>query len=140
MLNKYVINVFFLSVEHFTRIVLNILVLSLLAKALGPSDFGELNFIKGIVLAFSVLAKCGIEHVAMKFFLDNRYARDTVLSTALSISIISAISAYIIVSAFSLVLNGNVDERIQIYALVYIAEVFSYCRVLLCISKLIVKY
>lgn len=94
---KVVRNVYWAVLGKVVNIVCGLLVGVLVARYLGPEQFGLMNYVISYVMLFSVLAKFGMENIAVRELARNHDDKDTILGTLLSIRFVFAIITVLII-------------------------------------------
>jgi O-antigen/teichoic acid export membrane protein len=74
--------------------VARIVVLLLIARQFGPSEFGRLSLVLSMVEIFKVMADFGLDTVSIRRFSVNRLLSERILRNALTLKLISATIAY----------------------------------------------
>lgn len=121
---NYSKNVIWLSVERITRIAISFLVGILVARYLGPEQYGLLHYSISLVFLFSVFCTLGLDNVVIKELVKADIPRDTVLGTAFLLKCIGAVFSIIFVLIAILFLGGSLEEKFLVL-IVAVASVFT---------------
>ena len=126
--NKTFKNAIWIISVRIIQAFLNLLIMMLTARFLGPSNFGTINYAASIV-AFAVpMMQLGITNILVQEFIYNPDKEGTILGTAMITCVISSILCIIGISAFALVLHsGNKETMIVciLYSFTLLAQAFE---------------
>lgn len=91
----------------------------LVARYLGPENYGIMNYVISYVTIFSVIATFGLDNIEIRELSRQIDKKDTILGTCFSLRIIFAVIAYLIVVITLLVfkVDGFTSSMILAYAL-----------------------
>ena len=78
-------NVIWLLLERCVQLVTGLAVSIMLARYLGTSQFGELNFLISLVALLAPLAALGLNHLLTKYFVEEPDNADTIAGTAMAL-------------------------------------------------------
>lgn len=96
MLKKYINNTSWLFIEKIFRILTTLLTTVLMARYLGPNDFGLLNYAISFVTLFAVLSSLGFEKLLPKLIIDNKENTNIILGSSFLLKVIGSILIMII--------------------------------------------
>jgi O-antigen/teichoic acid export membrane protein len=124
---KYFRNTGWLFTGRAVSLVANFFVGTYIARYLGPSDFGLMNFaisFAGIFLTFSSL---GVDSLLIKGLTQNPDQKGAWLGTGFTIRIIGAVAGILVVTASSIFLNheGAVTNLVLAYSLFSVFQSFN---------------
>lgn len=111
--NNVTKNTIWIISEHIVQMILSLIVGSLSAKYLGPSNYGLLNYGTSIVLLFTSFSKLGLESIIIKEYINNKSENGRYVGTALLLRIISSVISIILIYLLILVLKPA-DKLIQL--------------------------
>lgn len=109
---KYLNNTSWLLGEKMLRMLLNLLVTALLARYLGPSSFGKLNYAQSFVAIFAVFANLGLDQIVTRDIVRGEGRIDALLGTCFLLKFVSGLAVAVIVFFSALFFEKNVDEFI----------------------------
>ncbi len=90
---KYFFNTSWLGLEKLVRIGLSIIIGALVARYLGPEQFGMLNFAIAMVLLFSTLSTLGLEGIIVRELVQFPSQTERILGTGLVLRLIGFLLA-----------------------------------------------
>jgi len=124
MLKKYINNTSWLFIEKIFRILTTLLTTVLMARYLGPNDFGLLNYAISFVTLFAVLSSLGFEKLLPKLIIDNKENTNIILGSSFLLKIIGSILIMIICYLSIIVFKGN--EQILISLVIILSFTFIF--------------
>lgn len=124
---KYFKNTSWLIVEKLLRIVYAIILGSLVARYLGPKDFGSLNYVQSIVMIFLPLSTLGLDNIVIKNLVEDQIKFNTVLGTSFLIKLFGSILLLIVLGTTLQFMDNEalVDYYIILIALTTIFHSFN---------------
>ncbi len=93
---RVLLNIAWLIAERLARIAAGLAVGIVVARHLGPSNYGKISYIQAIVAVIATIAGLGLEPILMKELVTGKHPRNLTYSTALGIASITSFSATII--------------------------------------------
>ncbi|KAA1244323.1 flippase [Aquimarina sp. RZ0] len=116
-LKKYTFHTFWMVLEKVIRLTINLFVGVWLARYLGPSDFGVLNFGIAITTIFLPLVNFGLQGILVKELFINFKIKNKILGTAfflkLGISLIVVFGIW--VSGFFDIYSDDVEKKVVLF-------------------------
>jgi PST family polysaccharide transporter len=100
-------NAFWLFFDRFVRLGIGMFVGIWMARYLGPSDYGELNYATAIVGLFSILATLGLDSIIIKKIIDHPLEQSLYVGTSFFIRIIGSFFTFIICVLWTLISDKN---------------------------------
>ena len=85
---KYLFNTGWLSVDRIMRLVVGLLVGVYVARYLGPTRFGLLNYTVSFVTLFAALSTLGLDNIVVRELVKDESLRDHLLGTAFWLKVI----------------------------------------------------
>ena len=79
-MKKYISNSFWLLLEMFSRLIIGLIVGILLARYLGPENFGHLSYVLVIYAILKVFSSFGLEQVVVKDLSENKISGTVIKS------------------------------------------------------------
>ncbi|EKV03433.1 membrane protein involved in the export of O-antigen and teichoic acid [Leptolyngbya sp. PCC 7375] len=95
------LNTAWLLVERITKIFSELIVVLILARYLGPNQFGLLSYVTALIGLGSVFAKLGLDDIAVRFLVEDDDQHNSVLATCFLLKIVSGALAYVALVAFA---------------------------------------
>lgn len=89
-----------LYLDNFGRLAINIGVLILVARYLGPADFGLLNYATAVVALFLALAAFGFDTPATVMLVEHKGKEDRILGTLLGLKLVTAAASFALCVAY----------------------------------------
>jgi len=114
---KYFKNSSWLLVEKVFRMMVGFIVISWLAKYLGPSDFGTYNYIQSFVALFIGFATFGLDTILVRELIKSPSQTDTLLGTVFILRIIGGLTAIGIIYFAVDLLSVPVEVGMYIYVI-----------------------
>lgn len=114
---RYSSNISWMMGEKVFRLFVNLFVGVWVARFLGPSKYGIINYVQSLVFIFSVLSTLGLDEVVVKKLVNNRSMQDSILGTAFFIKLIGAFVVLPMLLIVCWVLN--VAEDIRLFVMIY---------------------
>lgn len=93
--------------ERIFRLALGVVVLAAIARHLGPAQFGVLNYAIGLATIFAAVASAGIEGIVIRELVKQPENTNLILGTALSLRLVGAVIAIILVYVCGLLSNAD---------------------------------
>ncbi|MDB5260131.1 MAG: Membrane protein [Candidatus Nomurabacteria bacterium] len=101
----YARNVQWLSISKFFTLLFSLFTTILIARLLGPSLFGTLNYVLSIVGIFAVIANLGIDTIVYKELVNSKESRLVVFGSAITLKLITGVIATILVISYTIIFN-----------------------------------
>ena len=112
----------------------------IIARYLGPEDFGVFSYVISFVSLFSVLAEFRLQSILVRDFSENKIDPKILLGSSLKICLFFASIGYLSLSLIVYILDDNNTMKffLLIYGLSYFFQIFRFLRAFF-ISKLLNK-
>lgn len=117
-------NAIWLIVEKIFTMSMSLLTLSLIARYLGPENYGILNYAISFVALFAIFSTLGLETVSIKSIVQKEDAEGTIIYSSLIIKLIGSI-LLILLTLISIWIVG-IENKIQIYLIIIMAFVYVF--------------
>ena len=115
--NKAISNASWIIVCRIMKSLITLVIGTLTARYLGPSNYGVINYVSSVV-AFAVpIMQLGLTHTLVKEFVQAPEQEGSILGTALVINIVSSIFCMVGSVAFVAISNAGEKETILVCAL-----------------------
>jgi len=121
--NNYFKNSLWILLEKVSRIISGLLVGVLVARYLGPSQFGAISYALNIVAIFTIFSTLGLDSIVVRELILRKERTAEILGTAFWLRFVGAILV-VIISTFYSYLRDPV-ERVFIVFLISISIVFQ---------------
>ncbi|MEZ9917147.1 flippase [Vibrio breoganii] len=124
---KYLLNTAWIFSEKILRIILGLSVSILLARYLGPKDFGVYNYSLSIVVLFTALANLGLDKIIVKELVSENLKPNEIIGTSIILRLISSffiILTVLFISSY-VVKQPNVSLLIVIFSFSILFQSFS---------------
>lgn len=123
--NKEFINASWLILGKVIQMVLSFIISIFVARYLGPSNFGVINYAAAYVAFFTSLCTLGINSIIIKELIDNQDKQGEIIGTTLVLRIISSIFSTIMIIAIVSIVDRDEPVTILVVALYSISLVFQ---------------
>lgn len=110
-LKKYVRNTSILILEKILRLFIGLFVGIWMAKYLGPSQFGALNYYQSYVAILMPFAMIGLDSVVVKQLVLNRVNHYKILGTSFTLKVIGAIVALMLIFLSFFYSQNTTEEK-----------------------------
>lgn len=107
-------NVFWLAASEAGSMLLLAISTVLIARNLGPDEYGKFSFVLAFVTIFSVSADLGLSTLAIREIARNPRNARTFIANLLSLKLLLGIFTFIIISSISQLIDKPVDIRVLI--------------------------
>ena len=122
-------NVSWIILQNIYTMILGLLTTSIVARSLGTSGYGTLNFCLSYVALFSFIAIFGTNHIILKDLSEKKYDAGIVLGTNFGVRVVLSLISLIISQIVSFILYRDIN--IQIIVLLFnINTILSSCDVI----------
>ncbi len=122
-------NVSWIILQNIYTMILGLLTTSIVARSLGTSGYGTLNFCLSYVALFSFIAIFGTNHIILKDLSEKKYDSGIVLGTNFGVRVVLSLISLIISQIVSFILYRDIN--IQIIVLLFnINTILSSCDVI----------
>lgn len=127
---KVIKNVYWAVLGKVVNIISGLLVGILVARYLGPEQFGVMNYVISYVMLFSVFAAFGLDGIEIRELSKNNAIKETILGTAFSIRLLfAAITVVLILSTLMLFeSNAFTFTMVMVYSLSLILSALNVIR------------
>lgn len=104
---KYFRNTFWLFIEKFLRLLSGLVVGVLVARYLGPEEFGLLNYAMSFVALFLAISGLGLDNIVVKRLLSESESENKLLGTAFVLKFIAGFGVLVAVFITTLLSNNS---------------------------------
>ena len=91
MIRKVFANGFWLLLDKLSKLFVGLIVIAMVAKHLGPEEFGIWNYAIALTTIIGVIEQLGLEKVLIKELIIDPSAKNKIVATALSLRILAGI-------------------------------------------------
>ena len=103
------------------RIVSELFVGILVARYLGPAQYGTMSYVISFVSLFSILATFGLDNIEIRELARNQVTKEVLIGTAFRLKLVLACITFVIIGG--VVLAFETDRFTQIMIMVYAVSV-----------------
>ena len=96
-LTKYLTNTSWLILERFFRLGIGLIIVVVIARYLGPEQFGLLSYSISFVGLFAAFATLGLDGVVVKKLVENKVNSDIVLGSAFFLKLTGSITGFLLI-------------------------------------------
>lgn len=120
MLKKnYVANTLWLMLEKAIRLFSALFVGILVARYLGPAQYGTYNFAIGFVSLFGAIATLGLDTVIVRDIVNKAFPKHKLLGTCFLLKVIATVTTWLLILLLSWWLNYSSDEILLILLIAF---------------------
>ena len=112
--NNYLINSLWMLLEKSSRIISGILVGVLVARYLGPSQYGLINYALSVISIFTILSTLGLDSIVVRELITRKDKRNEILGTTFFMRLVGAAIVIIGSTAYSF-LRDTPDKTITVF-------------------------
>lgn len=140
--NKIINNYFWLAIGKITQAIISLIVGVLMARYLGSSDFGLINYVSTITSMFLPIAQLGQQSIIVKEIVTSDENDNIVLGSSMFICFLSSLACYILCLIVVYIINYNEIDTIICCALYSIILFFESTQLIIYWfqAKLLSKY
>ncbi len=109
---KYAINTSWILIEKLSRILSGILVGILVARYLGPEQFGMISYALNVVAIFAVFSTLGLDSIVIRELITRKNLQHSILGTAFGLRLIGAIFVVVGATYYSSLRDDNQNTYI----------------------------
>ncbi|MCH2058968.1 MAG: flippase [Thalassotalea sp.] len=124
-MKRAVVNIGWLLLDKFMRLSIGLLITMWLAQYLGPTQFGQMNFVTSVVAIFAVFATLGLKGVVVKELVNQPTTTFNVLGSAFLLKVLGALVTYALLIAFSFFVLPSTVETKWFIAIVGVSILFK---------------
>lgn len=106
------------------QLIINLVVSMLMARYLGPSNFGLVNYAASFTTLFTAICTLGIDSILVNELLNNR-SNGKLLGSAIGLRLCSSAMSVATIIGLAWVLNPNEPETVWVVALYSVSLVFQ---------------
>ena len=118
---KVLANVYWAVLGKVVRIVSELFVGILVARYLGPAQYGTMSYVISFVSLFSILATFGLDNIEIRELARNQVTKEVLIGTAFRLKLVLACITFVIIGG--VVLAFETDRFTQIMIMVYAVSV-----------------
>ena len=91
----------------------------LVARYLGPTDFGLLNYSISFVFLFSLVITLGINDIATKELINKENKENVILGTSFFIMLLGLVTFFILITTFNYLITTDKNSQLIIFILMF---------------------
>ncbi len=111
---KVVSNVYWATLGHAVRMLSELFVGILVARYLGPEQYGLMNYVITFVTIFSTLAAFGLDHIEVRELAGDKAPKEAVLGTAFLLRLVFALVTVVIITLTAHAFEADASARTMI--------------------------
>jgi O-antigen/teichoic acid export membrane protein len=112
---KYFFNTGWMFAEKLLRLISGLFIGAYVARYLGPSQYGLLNYAISLVAIMSVISTMGLESILVRELVKNEKQRDVLMGSAFAIRLCGTIAVLVLLSIVNEVTNHDRLTKTLIY-------------------------
>lgn len=128
--NKILSNSFWMIVQHLYSMITSLTVVALIARHLGPSDYGLINYCASVITIFTTLSGLGLDNVIVSEIIRKPEREGGYLGTALALRLVASLISYPLLLALVWMINPGDKILLIVAALQAASMVFQTYNVL----------
>ena len=109
--------------EKILKFAVGFIVHAMVARFLGPSEFGKLSFVTKTVSVFYTFSLFGVDEVVLQHLMDKKYSRENILKTVLGIRLLMSFIGMILLGVV-LVITRPESIAFSLLIFVYGIQIF----------------
>lgn len=98
---KYIVNTSWILVEKLSRIISGILVGILVARYLGPEQFGMISYALSVVAIFTIFSSLGMDSIIVRELITRNENKNEILGTSFYLRLIGSIAVVVAATFYS---------------------------------------
>ena len=122
---KILSNSVWMIIQHLYSMLSSLIIISLVARYLGPSDYGLINYCASVITIFTTLAGLGLENLIVSEIIRNPDKEGGYLGTALVMRLISSFISYPLILGLISALNPGDNTLLIVAAFQALGMVFQ---------------
>ncbi|MDM5272552.1 flippase [Sulfurovum sp. zt1-1] len=141
---RYFKNTSWLLVEKVIRLFLGLFIGIWVARYLGPTDFGTLNYVISLVGIVAVFGSFGLNGIVIRELVNHPSKRDRILGSAFLLKIIGTLLVLVLLSIITLFMSNSNEVNLYLFIVAFAgffasSEVISFYFESRILAKYIVK-
>ena len=127
---KVVTNVFWALLGKIVTLLSTLIVSVLVARYLGPEQFGVMNYVVSVVSLFSIFATFGMSDIVVRELSKNNLSKDEILGTAFILRIVLSSLTITSVAIYAILFenSGGLSTMMIIYSIFMLFACFDVIR------------
>lgn len=113
---SYFNNTIWMFLEHVLKMIVGILMAVIIARNLGPEEFGVLNYVLALVTIFIPICQLGMSTILVRELINNPNKRKQIISTSFYLILIASSISFLLLNSFFFLF----DKENKVYSLVLI--------------------
>ena len=122
---KILSNSVWMIIQHLYSMLTSLVIVALIARFLGPSDYGLINYCASVITIFTTLAGLGLENLIVSEMIKRPEKEGGYLGTALVMRLASSFVSYPLIIALIAALNPGNQTLFAVAALQALGMVFQ---------------
>ena len=122
---KILSNSVWMIIQHMYSMLTSLIIVALIARFLGPSDYGLINYCASVITIFTTLAGLGLENLIVSEIIRNPDKKGGYLGTALVMRLVSSFVSYPLILLLIATLNPGNKTLLLVAAFQALGMVFQ---------------
>lgn len=122
---KILSNSFWMIIQHLYSMLSSLIIIAMVARFLGPSDYGLINYCASVITIFTTLAGLGLENLIVSEIIRNPDKEGGFLGTALVMRLVSSLISYPLILLLISTLNPGNNTLLLVAAFQSLGMVFQ---------------
>ena len=136
---KILSNSVWMIIQQLYSMITSFILVALIARHLGPSDYGLISYCASVISIFTTLAGLGLDNVIVSEIVKNPEKEGSYLGTALLMRLAASLVSYPMIILVILVINPGNKMLTAVAALQALGMIFHTYEVLVCWFKIKLK-
>lgn len=117
-------NASWLMTDKIFRMGTNLIIYPLLARYLGPADFGNFSYCLALITIFQMSVNLGLDQIVIRELITLKDKKHSILGTILGIKLTGATIGLILTTIFTFVIHAN-EHEVKVFMLILALSLFS---------------
>lgn len=122
---KILSNSVWMIIQHMYSMLTSLIIVALIARFLGPSDYGLINYCASVITIFTTLAGLGLENLIVSEIIRNPDKEGGFIGTALVMRLVSSLISYPLILLLISTLNPGNNTLLLVAAFQSLGMVFQ---------------
>lgn len=123
--SKVAKNSMWIIADRIFQMVISLIIGSLTARYLGPTNYGIINYGASIIALFLSIAKLGLENIIIKEYVDNRNKNGEIIGTAMILRLCASFISILLIFILITILKPNEEIIIVVTMLQSLSLIFQ---------------
>lgn len=123
--SKVAKNSMWIIADRIFQMIISLIIGSLTARYLGPTNYGIINYGASIIALFLSIAKLGLENIIIKEYVDNRNKNGEIIGTAMILRLCASFISILLIFILITILKPNEEIIIVVTMLQSLSLIFQ---------------